>query len=399
MPWKTESVMEQRVRFVSAALNKEETFKELCKRFGVSRQTGYKWVRRYKRQRSVADLADRSRRPHQSPRRTSPAREQEVLAVRDQKGWGAAKIQDVLRAQGSELPRITIQRILQRHGRIAPEQAQRLASKRFAREGCNELAQMDYKGEYALSGGSKCYPLTLLDDCSRYLLGLWPLTSTGGSEAQAVLTEHFREFGVPLALLMDHGTPWCANTNLHGLTWFSVWLLKQGIKLHYSGVHHPQTQGKVERFHRTLKERTKHRGLPTTMSEWRQWLVELRHEYNHERPHEALGMKRPAQVYTRQNLRPYQETPRTWDYGGGELRQIDNKGGFKKYGTWYFVCEALAHEQVRIDEFDDQLAVTFRHQTIRQIDLQTQRSIPVLLSAKYGDGSRGWQEKKVSTMS
>ena len=399
MPWNKESVMEQRVRFVSAALNKEEPFKKLCKRFGVSRQTGYKWLRRYQQQRRFEDLADQSRRPCSSPERTSEQDEQAVLAVRDQKGWGAYKIQDVLRAEGSKLPRITIHRILQRHGRIAPTQAQRLAPKRFARESCNELAQMDYKGEYALGSGRKCYPLSLLDDCSRYLLGLWPLTSTGGSEAQAVLTEHFREVGVPLELLMDHGTPWCANTNLHGLTWFSVWLLKQGIKLRYSGVHHPQTQGKVERFHRTLKERTKHRGLPTTMSEWQLWLEEFRHEYNHERPHEALGMKRPAQVYNSENLRPYQETPCPWEYAGGEIRKIDYKGGFKKYGTWYFVSEALVQEQVRLDEFDDQLAVTFRHQTIRQIDLRTQRSIPVLLTAKFGKGSPSWQGEKVSTMS
>jgi len=397
MPWKAKSVMQQRLQFVIEARQEEETIRELCERHGISRETGYKWLRRYESGDNVEALKDRSRRPQHSPRRTSGELEQQVLVVRDKKGWGARKIQYVIGKGGVHLPVITIHRILQRHGRVAPENAQRLACKRFARGSCNELAQMDYKGEYSLIGRGKCYPLSLLDDCSRFLLGLWPLTSTAGEEAQAVLREHFREVGVPLEMLMDHGTPWCCNNNLHGLTWFSVWLIKQGITLRYSGVHHPQTQGKVERMHGTLKRRTKHRGVPTTMKEWTQWLREFRDEYNHERPHESLGMKTPAEVYNRKNLRPYQEQPREWEYSGGEVRMIDNKGGFKKYGAWHFVCEALAHERVRVDEFDDKLTVTFRHLTIREIDLQAGRSTPVLLQGGRSNQKR--EGPKVSTMS
>jgi transposase InsO family protein len=249
--------MEQRLQFVIGARQKAATVSELCRRYGISRETGYKWLKRYAESGSVEVLQDRSRRPHHSPQQTNGEQERKVLAVRDRTGWGARKIHHVITRTEAAPAVITIHRILQRHGRVAPEKAARVASRRFARESCNELAQMDYKGEYALSGGGKCYPLTLLDDCSRYLLGLWPLTSTGGAEAQAVLIEHFRNLGVPLEMLMDHGTPWCCNNNLHGLTWFSVWLIKQGISLRYSGVHHPQTQGKVERLHLTLKQRTK----------------------------------------------------------------------------------------------------------------------------------------------
>jgi transposase InsO family protein len=371
--------MEQRIRFVIAALNKEETITALCQRFGVSRETGYKWLRRYHKRKSVTSLEDRSRQPRHSPQRTSVEREQAVLAVRDKKGWGASKIQDVLSDKGVELPRITIHRILQRHGRIAPRSKNRLASTRFARERCNELAQMDYKGEYAVSGGGKCYPLSLLDDCSRYLLGLWPQRGTDGEGAQRVLRAHFRRVGVPLEMLMDHGKPWYSSNNLHGLSWFSVWLIKQGIKLRFSGVHHPQTQGKVERMHGTFKRRTKHRGEPTTMQEWAEWLEEFRQEYNHERPHEALGMKTPAEVYTTENLRPYQERPREWEYDAGEVIRLDNKGGFSKYKSWYFVCEALVNERVRLDEFDGKVAVTFRNLTIREIDLKDRTSIAVLI--------------------
>lgn len=388
MPWKTESVMEQRLEFVIEARQQIKPVSELCRDYGISRKTGYKWLKRYASQRSVAALQDQTRRPHHSPQRTSGEQEQRVLALRDKTGWGARKLHEVLARTIEPPPVITIHRILRRHGRIERTQELRQASKRFARESCNELAQMDYKGEYSLPGSGKCYPLTLLDDCSRYLLGLWPLTSTAGEEAQQVLRERFRQFGVPLEMLMDHGTPWCCNNNLHGLTWFSVWLIKQGITLRYSGVHHPQTQGKVERLHLTLKQRTKHRGLPTTIAEWSLWLAEFRYEYNHERPHEALGMKTPGEVYTQDNLRPYQEHPREWEYSGGEVRTIDYKGGLTKYGNWYFVCEALASEQVRVDEFDDQLTVTFRHLTIRQIDLRNRESRPVLLPAK--------QRKKVT---
>jgi len=382
MPWKIESVMEQRLQFVIEARQQGATMSELCRRYGISRETGYKWLKRYESKLRVEALQDQTRRPHHSPQRTSEEQEQKVLAVRDKTGWGARKIHDVLARTIKPPPVITIHRILQRQGRIDPVQASRQASKRFARESCNELAQMDYKGEYPVAGSGKCYPLTLLDDCSRYLLGLWPLTSTAGEEAQQVLRKQFRQFGVPQEMLMDRGTPWCCNSNLHGLTWFSVWLIKQGITLRYSGVHHPQTQGKVERLHLTLKQRTKHRGLPTTMAEWSLWLAEFRYEYNHERPHEALGMKTPSEVYTRDNLRPYQEQPREWEYSGGEVRTIDYKGGFTKYGNWYFVSEALAAERVRVDEFDDQLVVTFRHLTIRQIDLRKRQSRALLLPAK-----------------
>lgn len=295
---------------------------------------------------------------------------------------GAEKIAVVVARAGLKLRPITIHRILQRNGRIGKETAARTASKRFARDSCNELAQMDFKGEYPLRRGGKCYPLSLLDDCSRYLLGLWPLSSTAGRGVQEVLRDHFRELGVPREMLMDHGSTWFCNHNGHGLTRLSIWLIKQDIRLRFSGVHHPQTQGKVERFHGTLKQRTKHHGVPKTMSEWRQWAAEFQREYNCERPHSALGMKTPQEVYTPDNLRPYQEQPREWEYSGGEVRRLDNEGGLSKYGSWFFICQALAKEWVRLDELNKKLIVTFRHLTIREIDLQTRRSTMMLLPSE-----------------
>lgn len=378
MPWRVESVMEQRLSFVLEAKRSGESLSSLCLRYGVSRRVGYKWLKRYQ-QAGVAGMQELSRRPHHSPSRTSPDKEQKVLQVRDEKGWGAEKIQYVLEQAGLSLPVITIHRILKRHQRVGQEQASRLASKRFARENCNELAQMDFKGDYTLPGGGKCYPLSLLDDCSRYLLGLWPLSSTGSEGVQQVLRAHFRQCGVPQEILTDHGCPWYANTSRHGLTRFSVWLIKQGITIKYSAVGHPQTQGKVERFHQTLKRRTKHRGEPASMREWQSWAHEFRQEYNHQRPHQSLGMKTPAAVYNQENLRPYQERPSEWEYSGGQVRRLNTQGMLRFRGQLFFVCEALSQEWVRIDEVEHRLTVTFRHLTIREIDLRAGNSIPVLL--------------------
>jgi transposase InsO family protein len=381
MPWKQASVVEQRLSFLIEVHKQSGTMSDLCRRYGVSRKTGYKWLKRYERESSVEALKNQSRRPQHSPRRTSADREERVVGMRDEKGWGADKIAWVLGQAGMVLPPITVHRILKRHGRIKRKSAVRVAHQRFARASCNELAQMDFKGEYHLSRVEKCYPLSLLDDCSRYLLGLWPLSSTAAEGVYQVLRQHFREVGLPKELLMDHGSTWYCNYSRHGLTWLSIWLIKQGIKLRYSGVHHPQTQGKVERMHGTLKQRTIHRGLPVTLSEWRRWAAEFRQEYNCERPHEALGMKTPHEVYTTDNLRPYQEHPPEWEYDGGEVRRLDNEGGFSKFGCWFFVCEALAKERVRLDELNGRLLVTFRHLTIREIDLQTGSNTAVLLSS------------------
>ena len=380
MPWRTEIVMNQRVEFVLRAKEGEESLAELCREYGISRPTGYLWLNRYEQVGSVTGLAERSRRPTHSPQQTSPETERAVLAIRDKTGWGGPKIAKVLAPQGVQVAPATAQRILKREGRVVKPKVDK-ATKRFEKAECNELVQMDFKGEYTMSG-EKCYPLSFLDDCSRYCHGLWPLPGTGGAGVKQTLAGYFCEHGVPLSILMDHGTPWYGTTNQHGLTWLSVWLLKQGVVLRYSRVGHPQTQGKVERFHQTLKARTRHRGAPVTMGEWECWAVEFRHEYNHERPHESLGMKTPAEVYQPVNLRPYQEQPREWEYTSGTVKRLTTQGLLYYRHQTYFVSEALAAERVRVDELDGKLLVTFRHMTVREIEIQTGRSRAVMLPVK-----------------
>ena len=381
MPWKTERVMDQRVEFVIRAQRGEGNIAQLCREYGVSRPTGYLWLKRYREVGSIGALAEHSRRPLHLPRRTGSAIEAAVLQLRDEKGWGAPKLAKVLSGRGIKVAPATAHRILKRAGRVVEPTVDKTTT-RFERAECNELAQMDFKGEYTLSIKQKCYPLSFLDDCSRYLHGLWPLSSTGGAGVKGTLEGHFREQGVPLSILMDHGTPWFSTTNQHGLTWVAVWLIKQGVVLRYSGIGHPQTQGKVERFHQTLKARTKHRGEPVTMREWQQWAPEFRQEYNHERPHEALGMRTPAEVYKAVNLRPYQEQPREWEYSGGLVKRLNPQGMLYYRQQTYFVSEALAAERVRVDELDDRLLVTFRHLTVREIEVRTGKSTAVLLPAR-----------------
>jgi transposase InsO family protein len=378
MPWRSLRVMDQRVEFVIRAQRGDESKAKLCREYGISRPTGYRWLRRYTEGGSISALADRSRRPLRTPGRTEREIESAVLKLRDERGWGARKLANVLGRRGIRVAPATAHRILKREGRVmAPMRGK--TTIRFERGECNELVQMDFKGEYRLNSRQKCYPLSFLDDCSRYLHGLWPLSSTNGEGVKRSLESHFRAHGVPQSILMDHGTPWFSTTNSMGLTWIVVWLIKQGVILRYSGIRHPQTQGKVERFHETLKVRTKHRGEPSTMKEWHDWAAAFRHEYNHERPHEALGMKTPAEIYRAVNLRPYQEHPREWEYSGGVIKRLNTQGVLYYEHKRYFVSEACAGERVRLDELDNSLLVTFRHMTVREIDLETGMSTSVLL--------------------
>ncbi len=276
-------------------------------------------------------LEERSRRPHGSPRKTADGVEEKVVALRRRTGWGARKLQVLLSQQGYGVPVSTINRILKRRGLVGQAERRGQATRRFQRARCNELAQLDFKGEYRVEGGW-CYPLSLLDDCSRYLLGLWALPSASTEPVQEALKGHFRQEGMPESLLLDHGTPWWSSSSGHGLTRLSVWLMKQDISLLWAAVRHPQTLGKVERLHRALDERTRHEGIPQTLEGWQRWMPRLRTEYNQYRPHEALDMKTPAQVYRRENLRPYQDPPPEWDYGEAPT-QLVNSAGCVSWGS------------------------------------------------------------------
>ena len=378
MPWKETDAMEQRRHFVVRAKQAGANVSELCREFGVSRQSGYRWLRRYAEVGCLQGLEERSRRPHHSPGRTSEALEQRVEALRVRYGWGGKKLQVLLEREGIELASGTIDRILRRRGLVSPKGRGFSATSRFEWPNPNDLWQMDFKGP---PSGAKSWPwraLSVLDDHSRYVVGLYAVHELSAGAVYGCLVKCFERYGVPSAILMDHGTPWWSTTNGHGLTQLSVQLIQQGIRLIYGSVGHPQTQGKVERFHRTLEAFLLRQLGLTEQEEAALWLELFRGEYNHIRPHEALQMQVPAQLY-RPSAQAYQAAPPAYEYpAGSDLRRLNSAGCLDYRGRRYFVCEALAGQIVRCQEFDDRVLVSFRHMDIREINLREGRTTAVV---------------------
>lgn len=381
MPWLETKVSEQRMQFVIAAKQPSANFSVVCRTFGVSRRTGYRWVARYEGAGSLTALAERSRRPHTSPSRTGATVTARVVALRRTYGWAGRKLQALLAAEGMPCSTATIDRIIRREGLVDPTASHRPALRRFERATPNELWQMDFKGQYPTTDARWCFPLSILDDHSRYVVGLFALSSTQGGPVHAALIRCFQRSGLPQAILIDHGIPWWGTANGHGLTALSVALISQGIELIYSGVHHPQTQGKIERFHRTLGTRLRQWGVPQTLPGFRRLLARFRSEYNEVRPHEATGLQAPATRY-RPSPRPYVARPPTWDYPAGlDVRRVDHAGCISRNGHRYFVCQALATHWVGCQAVDQRLLVRYRHLYVREIDLHTRQSRPLIARA------------------
>jgi transposase InsO family protein len=373
MSWKTMDVRRQRVEFVVAAGRGEKAFSQLCEEFGISRPTGYVWCKRYGCG-GLEGISERTRRPHASPSRTEQAVEQQVIALRQRyPDWGARKLGVLLEQSGKNLPCSTIHRILRRHNLVRDRPQRSGECKRFERSQPNELWQMDFKGPRGWN--QEVGPLSILDDHSRYLIGLQALGSTQAEPVRKQLEEIFQRCGVPEAMLMDHGIPWWAARSPLGLTQLSVWLMQQGIGLRWSGVRHPQTQGKVERFHGTLLCALEKRQVDQQRTQ--QWLDDYRWEYNHVRPHEALGMKTPAKVWKRSE-RKYEPNPTSWQYPpGAVLRKVDADGKLQVNGQQWHFSRALSKQWVQIVALEQRVLVYYCNTVIRELDLNAGKSVLV----------------------
>src|SRR5688572_30609433 len=260
MPWNECTVLSQRQEFLVFARQGGLSVSVLARRFGISRKTAYKWLTRGG-DGAAADVRDRSRRPRHSPAQTPAALEQQVLELRQRHPtWGGRKLRARLLHLG--LPQVpaasTITAILHRQGLIDPAQSARHQPwQRFEHPQPNDLWQMDFKGHFALTGGGRCHPLTVLDDHSRYALTLWACGNEQAGTVQEQLTHTFRTYGLPWRMLMDNGPPWGnpqGSGHPRGSPWtgLTVWLLRLGVHVTHGRPFHPQTQGKDERFHRTL---------------------------------------------------------------------------------------------------------------------------------------------------
>lgn len=363
---------DQRVEFVIRA-SRGECLSALCREYEISRPTGYVWLKRFGEQ-GVAGIQEQSRRPHLSPRQTDSALEARIVLLRRQRpDWGARKLAVLLEREGLPLPVITVHRVLLRHGLILDRERRRQATGRFERERPNELWQMDFKGQKG--SDAAIGPLSVLDDHSRYLVALEQTGTTRLGAVRERLEGVFVRSGLPEAMLMDHGVPWWNGSVARGWTRLSVWLMRQGIRCYFSGIRHPQTQGKVEQFHGAL-ERARER---PDADRWLEqcWLDAFRKEYNELRPHEALGMRSPASLW-RPSSRAYDPHPQAWNYGdGAELRKVNSEGDIYINDFPWKVSKALSRERVQIQRLDQRILVFFCNTLVREIDLCAQRSTAV----------------------
>ena len=364
---------EQRVKFVVAAYRREKCMAELCREFDISRPVGYAWLRRYE-QGGVEAIAERSRRPQRSPRRKEAAIEQQVIALRRRyPDWGARKLGVLLAEQGVELGRNTIHRILLKHQLVHPADRHEVALQRFERGAPNELWQMDFKGPKLWH--QPVGPLSVMDDHSRYLIALEAVGSTRSELVREQLETVFLRCGVPEQMLMDHGVPWWSARSGGGMRELSLWLMRQGVELHWSRVRHPQTQGKVERFHGELQRALARRRV--LVPDVQAWLDEFRWEHNHLRPHEALGMERPVSRW-RPSERRYDPQPPRWEYpAGAKVMKVDSRGKLTLAGRNWQVSGALAGEWVQVVKLGERLQVYYCSALVREIDLTIQRSTMV----------------------
>jgi transposase InsO family protein len=362
------------MEFVKQTLEKDRNISQLCRKYGISRKTGYKWLRRYQAA-GVAGLRDRSRRPQRSPNRTPAAVEQQVLKVRDaHPAWGGRKIRRRLEMLGADpIPSpSTITEILRRHGRIDPAESDKhRAWQRFEAEHPNQMWQMDFKGHFAMANGERCHPLTLLDDHSRFCLGLQACANERRVTVQHQLTNIFHTYGMPEALLMDNGPPWGTEPRRR-LTHLGVWLVRLGIRMIHTRAYHPQTIGKEERFHRTLKREVLREHTIHNLAHAQHCFDPWRQVYNHERPHEALALHVPASRY-QPSPRPFPETlpPVAYD-ASAVLRKVDKLGKIYYKNKRYRVGRALQGYRVALQptDVDGQLAVYFCDHQVAIINLR-----------------------------
>lgn len=382
MPW-VGSVEEQRAEFLAEFGAAGANRRAVCRRWGVSAKTAYKWLARWKAE-GCGGLGDRRRRPRRSPRRTSAEMEARILELRDaQPARGARKIARLLGdAQVVGVPALsTITRVLERNGRIEEEESlKRKEFVRFERATPNELWQMDFKGHFPLGDGSRCHPLMVLDDHSRYCAGAAALGDERGESVKASLVAIFRGCGLPESMLMDNGAPW-GNDREHVYTPLVVWLIRLGVVVLHGRPRHPQTQGKLERLNRTLKDELLKRrvGGFADLRDVQTGLEAWREAYNRQRPHEALGMEVPASRYTPSGRAYPEQLPRIEYDAADTVRKVQHSGWISYRGRDFRLPKAFHGNPValRPTEADGQIAVYFCRQRIALIDLEGGRARPV----------------------
>lgn len=373
MPWKEVTTVSQRYELVRLYLAGQVPMTTLCARFGVSRKTAYKWVARY-RDGGRAALTDQSRRPHASPTQLPDEQATAILALADDHPtWGGKKLHYALAAAGMEPTPApsTITKLLRRMGRLREQPITPRALIRFEHPAANDLWQMDFKGWHTLRSG-RVHPLSVVDDHSRFLLLLHAAANQERATVQPLLTACFRQYGLPWAILTDNGAPW-GSADPHARTGLEIWLMQLGITPLHGRPYHPQTQGKVERFHRTLQADV-FAGPPfRNLADAQTACDRFRQIYNHRRPHEALNHRPPDTAYT-MSARPFPETiPEPVYADDAAVRIVSGKGVLHYGGRRLAVGQGYAGQRIGIypTDVDGVVRVQFYATTLTEVDLRT----------------------------
>lgn len=375
MPWKEVSVMDERLRFVARVLE-GEPMTDLCREFGISRKTGYKIFNRYREEGPVA-LCDRSRRPVRYANQLPDQIERLLVATKKEKpNWGARKIRELLirKLDGDfRIPSIsTVHAILDRHGFVAHAKRRRARASGTALSpgiAPNELWCTDFKGEFKLGSGKYCYPLTVTDHASRFLLECEALESVREMAVIESFERLFRERGLPAAIRSDNGVPFASPNGLYNLSKLSVWWLRLGIAIERIKPGHPQQNGRHERMHLTLKrEATRPPGSNFLQQQAR--FDGFIREFNQERPHEALAMKCPAELYS-PSPRPYQGLPEVeYPFHDRDVL-VTACGRICMHRKRVNISTVLAGQKLGIKEVDDGIwLVSFLAYDLGYIDLE-----------------------------
>jgi transposase InsO family protein len=380
MPFHEVSKMESKLEFVRLALADGGNVRALCRGFGVSPTTGHKWLARY-RELGAAGLEEASRRPRSSPERCAAQIEAAVVAMRAaHPAWGGRKIRRALLDRGvADAPSpSTITAILRRNGLpVGDFGGGAQPWTRFEHPEPNDLWQMDFKGWVRLADGGKLHPLTVLDDHSRFSIVLAACADQKTPTVRDALTGAFRRYGLPRAIITDNGSPWGDGPG-SPYTPLGVFLIDQGVRIAHSRPYHPQTMGKDERFHRTLKAEAlsgppfaDREGAARALDAWR-------HVYNHERPHDALGLDTPAHRYAA-SPRAFCETVEPFDYAPGDLlRRVQDGGRVLVERRRRPVPKAFSGRQIalRPTTRDGVFKAYYRHQCIAVLDFTVENDDP-----------------------
>ena len=396
MPWRETSPMEQRLDFVREYETELFTMTELAAQYGISRKTGYKWLERYATDR-VGGLQDRSRRPHLSPQATDAALMEALLAHRRRHPrWGAKKLLAIAARQqpDAEWPsRSTVCTLLKQRGLIAPRRRRARsrhtpASPLAPITAANQVWTTDFKGEFRTGDGVYCYPLTLRDGFSRFVLRCDGLLGRTFAATQHRFARAFAEYGLPDRIRSDNGGPF-ASPGLAGLSALSVWWIRLGIIPERIRPGHPEQNGSHEQFHRVLKAETT-RPPAANCSAQQQRFRRFMREYNEERPHEALRDQPPATCYTPSRRSLPRRLPALEYPAHMEVRRVSNVGTVSWDGAPLFVATPLAGEYVAFEEVDDGLwTVHFATVALARYD-ERQRSFHPIATAVTAWRSTGY---------